>query len=444
MSRQPESAAEPNRRAVKVHTHRGSAALSAFRREKLLADMRLRVPGLASVHAAYWHFAALTEAPTSAEQQVFERLLTYGPKSDDNEAEKPAGDLMLVVPRLGTISPWSTKATDIARHCGLAKVKRLERGVAWHFIRADGKPLTATEREALVPLIHDRMVENVLFEFSQVAKLFSEAVPAPLRVVDLIRGGRAALEAANRDWGLALSPDEIDYLFENFTCLKRNPTDVELVMFAQANSEHCRHKVFNADWVINGKRQPHSLFGMIRQTHAQNPKGTLVAYSDNASVIEGARSARFFPLPATHEYGYREEPVHILMKVETHNHPTAISPYPGAATGSGGEIRDEGATGRGAKPKAGLTGFSVSNLRLPDAPRPWEQDYGKPGRIASALSIMLEGPIGGAAFNNEFGRPNIAGYFRSFELEATGEVRGYHKPIMLAGGPRQYPRGAHP
>ncbi|MEK7796305.1 MAG: phosphoribosylformylglycinamidine synthase, partial [Pseudomonadota bacterium] len=303
---------------MKLHTHRGSAALSAFRREKLLADTRLRVPGLASVHAAYWHFAALTEALTSAEQQVLERLLTYGPKSDDNEAEKPAGNLMLVVPRLGTISPWSTKATDIARHCGLARVKRLERGVAWHFIRADGKPLTATEREALVPLIHDRMVENVLFDFGQVAKLFSEATPAPLRVVDLMRGGRAALEAANRDWGLALSPDEIDYLFENFTRLKRNPTDVELVMFAQANSEHCRHKVFNADWVINGKRQPHSLFGMIRQTHAKTPKGTLVAYSDNASVIEGARAARFFPLPATHEYGYREEPVHILMKVETH------------------------------------------------------------------------------------------------------------------------------
>ena len=419
---------------MKLHTHRGSAAFSAFRREKLLADMRLRVPGLASVHAAYWHFAALTEALTSAEQQVLERLLTYGPKSNENEAEKPVGDLMLVVPRFGTISPWSTKATDIARHCGLAKVKRLERGVAWHFTRADGKPLTATEREALVPLIHDRMVENVLFDFGQAAKLFSEATPTPLRVVDLVRGGRAALEAANRDWGLALSPEEIDYLFENFSRLKRNPTDVELVMFAQANSEHCRHKVFNADWVINGKRQPHSLFGMIRQTHAKTPKGTLVAYSDNASVIEGARSARFFPLPATREYGYREEPVHILMKVETHNHPTAISPYPGAATGSGGEIRDEGATGRGAKPKAGLTGFSVSNLRLPDAPRPWEQDYGKPDRIASALSIMLEGPIGGAAFNNEFGRPNIAGYFRSFELEAAGEVRGYHKPIMLAGG----------
>ncbi len=434
MNKQSESTAEPGRYAVRVHTHRGSAALSAFRREKLLTDMRRRVPALASVHAAYWHFAALTEPLTPAEQQVFERLLTYGPTSDDNAAAKPAGVLMLVIPRLGTISPWSTKATDITRHCGLAKVKRLERGVAWHFTRADGKLLTAVEREALAPLIHDRMVENVLFDAHQAAKLFDEATPAPLRVVDLVRGGRAALDEANRDWGLALSADEVDYLLENFTRLKRNPTDVELMMFAQANSEHCRHKVFNADWVINGKRQAHSLFSMIRETHAKNPRGTLVAYSDNASVIEGARSVRFFPLPGTREYGYREEPVHIVMKVETHNHPTAISPFPGAATGSGGEIRDEGATGRGAKPKAGLTGFSVSNLRLPDALQPWEQDYGKPDRIASALQIMLEGPIGAAAFNNEFGRPNIAGYFRSFELEAAGEMRGYHKPIMLAGG----------
>ncbi|TAM46625.1 MAG: phosphoribosylformylglycinamidine synthase [Gammaproteobacteria bacterium] len=431
MSRQPESRPDAG---LLVHTHRGSLALSAFRRDKLLADLRQRVPGLVSVTAVYWHFAALTEALTAKEQQTLERILTYGPKMDDGAVQHPAGELMLVVPRLGTISPWSTKATDIARHCGLAKVKRLERGVAWFFVKADGRLLTATEREALVPFIHDRMVENVLFDPHQAAKLFDETQPASLRVVGLMSGGRAALEEANRDWGLALSADEIDYLVENFKKLGRNPTDVELMMFAQANSEHCRHKVFNADWIIDRKRQKHTLFGMIRHTHETNPKGTLVAYCDNASVIEGARSARFFPGPATREYGYAEEPVHILMKVETHNHPTAISPYPGAATGSGGEIRDEGATGRGAKPKAGLTGFSVSNLRLPDALRPWEQDYGKPGRIASALSIMLEGPIGGAAFNNEFGRPNIAGYFRSFELDAAGEVRGYHKPIMLAGG----------
>jgi phosphoribosylformylglycinamidine synthase len=417
-----------------VHAHRGSAALSDFRRDKLLAELRARVPGMASVTAVYWHFAALTEALTAQERQTLERILTYGPKTDDATAQNPPGELMLVVPRLGTISPWSTKATDIARHCGLDKVKRLERGVAWFFVRADGRPLAATARDLLVPFIHDRMVESVLFDPHQAARLFDEAQPAPLRVVDLMGGGRAALEEANRDWGLALSADEIDYLVENFKKLGRNPTDVELMMFAQTNSEHCRHKVFNADWIIDRRRQKHTLFGMIRHTHEKNPKGTLVAYRDNASVIEGARSARFFPHPASREYGYAEEPVHILMKVETHNHPTAISPYPGAATGSGGEIRDEGATGRGAKPKAGLTGFSVSNLRLPGAVQPWEQDYGKPGRIASALSIMLEGPIGGAAFNNEFGRPNIAGYFRSFELEAAGEVRGYHKPIMLAGG----------
>jgi phosphoribosylformylglycinamidine synthase len=420
-----------------VHTHRGSAALSAFRRERVLADMRQVVPGLASVTAVYWHFAALTEALTPAEQKTFERILTYGPKLDDfrdGAASPPAGGLMLVVPRLGTISPWSTKATDIARHCGLAKIKRLERGVAWYFVKADGHPLSPGERDLLAPLIHDRMVENVLFDARQATRLFDEAAPASLRVVDLLGGGRAALEQANRDWGLALSPDEIDYLVENFKKLGRNPTDVELMMFAQANSEHCRHKVFNAEWIIGRKRQKHTLFGMIRHTHEKHPQGTLVAYCDNASVIEGTRGARFFPHPASREYGYSEEPVHILMKVETHNHPTAISPYPGAATGSGGEIRDEGATGRGAKPKAGLTGFSVSNLRLPGALRPWEQDHGKPGRIASALSIMLEGPIGGAAFNNEFGRPNIAGYFRSFELDAAGEVRGYHKPIMLAGG----------
>ena len=432
MSRQPETTAAPAGGAL-LHTHRGSAALPAFRRERLLADLRRRVPALASLHAVFWHFAALTEPLTAKERQTLERLLTYGPKADDGTAT-PAGELMLVVPRLGTISPWSTKATDIARHCGLSKVGRLERGVAWYFATAAGRPLAAAERERLAPFIHDRMVENVLFDPHQAVKLFDEAQPASLRVVDLMVGGRAALEEANRDWGLALSPDEMDYLVENFKKLGRNPTDVELMMFAQANSEHCRHKVFNADWIINGKRQRDTLFGMIRHTHEANPKGTLVAYRDNAAIIEGARSARFFPDPASREYGYAEEPVHILMKVETHNHPTAISPYPGAATGSGGEIRDESATGRSARPKAGLTGFSVSNLRIPDVERPWEQDYGKPGRIASALAIMLEGPIGGAAFNNEFGRPNIAGYFRSFELEAAGEVRGYHKPIMLAGG----------
>jgi len=411
----------------------GAPALSPFRRDKRLAEMRVPVPALAAVTALYWHFVALDGELDAREHAVLERLLTYGPRTESGDAQ-PAGELLLVVPRLGTISPWSTKATDIARGCGLKQVRRIERGLAWYFARNDGAALTAAEREGLAPLIHDRMTENVLPDFSRAAELFREDAPAALRVVDLLQGGREALKDANRDWGLALSSDEIDYLVDNFTRLERNPTDVELMMFAQANSEHCRHKIFNADWIIDGKRQGDSLFGMIRKTHLTNPKGTLVAYEDNASVIEGGRIGRFFPDPASGTYAYHEDDTHILMKVETHNHPTAISPFPGAATGSGGEIRDEGATGCGAKPKAGITGFSVSNLRIPGAEQPWEKDHGKPGRIVSALSIMLEGPIGGASFNNEFGRPNIGGYFRTFEMEVNDEVRGYHKPIMLAGG----------
>ena len=432
-SGKPEFLPKPESSALTIVRLAGAPALSAFRRERLLAAMRERVPTLIETHARYWHFAALSGPLAPGERTVLERLLACGPRAD---ASTPVaeGEPLLVIPRFGTISPWSTKATDIARHCGLDKVKRLERGVAWSFVKRDAGALAAAEREALAPLIHDRMTENVLPGFAPVQGLFREATPAALKVVDVLGGGRAALELANRDWGLALSDDEIDYLLENFMRLGRNPTDVEIVMFAQANSEHCRHKIFNADWVIDGKRQAHSLFDMIRETHARNPKGTLIAYSDNAAVIEGGRIGRFFPDPATGVYGYREDATHILIKVETHNHPTAISPYPGAATGSGGEIRDEGATGQGAKPKAGITGFSVSNLRIPGAVQPWERDFGKPERIESALKIMLEGPIGGAAFNNEFGRPNIGGYFRAFELEVAGEVRGYHKPIMLAGG----------
>jgi phosphoribosylformylglycinamidine synthase len=409
----------------------GAPALSPFRRDKLLAEMRARVPALARLSALYWHFAALDGKLDERSHALLERLLTYGPRAD---AAAVAGELLLVVPRLGTISPWSSKATDIAHVCGLKSVRRIERGVAWYFAKNDGTPLTAEEREALLPRIHDRMVESVLPDLAQAALLFREETPAVLRVVDLLDGGRDALVCANRDWGLALSEDEIDYLVENFRRLGRNPTDVELMMFAQANSEHCRHKIFNAEWIIDGKRAAQSLFDMIRATHAASPKGTLVAYEDNAAVIQGFRIGRFFPEPGSGVYAYHEEDTHILMKVETHNHPTAIAPFPGAATGSGGEIRDEGATGSGAKPKAGITGFSVSNLRIPGAEQPWETDHGKPDRIVSALSIMLEGPIGAASFNNEFGRPNIGGYFRTFELEVGGEVRGYHKPIMLAGG----------
>ncbi|MBI3546912.1 MAG: phosphoribosylformylglycinamidine synthase, partial [Gammaproteobacteria bacterium] len=429
MTRNPEASASP--KSPILVPSPGAPALSPFRRDKLLAEMQSRVPLLAKLTALYWHFIALDGPLTVSETTVLERLLTYGPKADA-DLMQPIGELLLVVPRLGTISPWSTKATDIAHCCGLKQVRRIERGVVWYFTKSDGSSLAATERESLAPLIHDRMVENVLPSLAQAADLFREASPALLRVVDIVTGEREALVDANRDWGLALSADEIDYLVDSFTRVGRNPTDVELMMFAQANSEHCRHKIFNADWIIDGKSQTQSLFSMIRQTHAANPKGTLIAYEDNAAVMEGGRIGRFFAEPDSNIYRYHEDDTHILMKVETHNHPTAISPFPGAATGSGGEIRDEGATGRGARPKAGITGFSVSNLRIPGAVQPWEQDHGKPERIVSALSIMLEGPIGGASFNNEFGRPNIGGYFRSFEMEVHDEVRGYHKPIMLA------------
>ena len=408
---------------------RGRDALSAFRRKKLLEAVASVIPGL-GISAEYWHFIELQRTLDDAERQQLERVLSYGPHTG---LVRQSGTLLLVTPRLGTISPWSSKATDIARHCGLPAVTRIERGVAWWCTR-NGRSLSAAERAALLPHVHDRMTESVLDALDDATGLFHRIEPKPLTTVDVLRGGRDALMRANGTMGLALSTDEIDYLLDNFQRIGRNPTDVELMMFAQANSEHCRHKIFNADWVIDGDKQEHSLFGMIRTTHQRHPQGTVVAYSDNSSVIEGATVERFYP-GAEQGYGYSRELTHILMKVETHNHPTAISPFPGAATGSGGEIRDEGATGRGAKPKAGLTGFSVSNLRIPGFEQPWESNpIGKPGRIASALQIMLDGPIGGASFNNEFGRPNLAGYFRSYEMRIGREVRGYHKPIMIAGG----------
>ncbi len=408
---------------------RGRDALSAFRRKKLLQAIAPGIPDL-EVGAEYWHFIRLQRALDTAERQQLERLLSYGPHT---APVAQRGTLLLVTPRLGTISPWSSKASDIAQHCGLEAVVRIERGVAW-WCAADGRPLTAQQRLALLPQIHDRMTESVLGTLDEAEALFRHITPKPLATVDVLGGGREALMQANAGMGLALSADEIDYLLDNFRRMERNPADVELMMFAQANSEHCRHKIFNADWVIDGEKQKHTLFGMIRTTHQKHPQGTVVAYSDNSSVIEGATIERFYP-EQQQGYRYQQELTHILMKVETHNHPTAISPFPGAATGSGGEIRDEGATGRGAKPKAGLTGFSVSNLRIPGFEQPWEANpVGKPGRIASALQIMLDGPIGGASFNNEFGRPNLAGYFRSYEMRVGGEVRGYHKPIMIAGG----------
>src|SRR6478672_5770404 len=412
-----------------VLTLPGAIALSPFRVEKLLAALPRPLAEAISVDTRFVHFAAIDEPLDARETQVLEKLLTYGTPAHG----EPKGALLLVLPRFGTVSPWSSKATDIARNCGLDKVVRIERGVAYYIHSRDPGPLSERSRRALDRAIHDRMTEVVVDDFAAALKLFEHFAPQPLAYIDVLGFGRHALQEANDAMGLALAADEIDYLLESFTKMGRNPTDVELMMFAQANSEHCRHKIFNASWTIDGEPQDRSLFQMIRNTHQRNPRGTVVAYSDNSAVMEGVAVERFFP-GAGGAWGYARDLTHILMKVETHNHPTAIAPHPGAGTGAGGEIRDEGATGIGGKPKAGLTGFSVSNLRIPGARQPWESDYGKPGRIASALQIMVDGPIGGAAYNNEFGRPNLAGYFRSFELACGGEVRGYHKPIMLAGG----------
>ncbi len=325
-----------------------------------------------------------------------------------------------VGPRIGTISPWSSKATDIAWNCDLDAIERIERVIAFHVVTKNNRALTADERKAIAGLLHDRMTESVLAGFAEAGELFRHFAPKPLATVDVLQGGKTALVDANGSLGLALSDDEIDYLLDIFTKAGRNPTDVELMMFAQANSEHCRHKIFNASWVIDGaEAKDKTLFGMIRETHAAAPQGTIMAYADNASIIEGATIQRFYP-DADRGYTYKEELTHILIKVETHNHPTAISPFPGASTGSGGEIRDEGATGKGSKPKAGLCGFSVSNLNLPDAPQPWEHAYGRPSRIASALDIMLEGPIGAAAFNNEFGRPEPDRLFPHLRQDVAG------------------------
>lgn len=416
-------------------TSTGKPALSAFRLEKLRAAVKAAVPEVSVETTRHCYFTALKSALSDADTELLLRLLGL----DDEEVGEPKGasklTKLLVVPRLGTISPWSSKATEIAQHCALPTVNRIERGVVYYFKSRGGHALSRSQLKVLLPLLHDRMTESVVTEFDGVeARIFAHGEPQPLSTVDILQGGSAALSVANYELGLALSNDEIDYLVENFTRLQRNPTDVELMMFAQANSEHCRHKIFNADWVIDNVQEGMSLFGMIRNTHKVSPQGTVVAYSDNSSVIEGASIDRFYPR-ADGSYGYSKELTHTLMKVETHNHPTAIAPFAGAATGAGGEIRDEGATGIGSKPKAGLTGFSVSNLSIPGFEQPWEkQPYGKPSRIASALQIMLEGPIGGAAFNNEFGRPNLAGYFRTYEENVNGEMRGYHKPIMLAGG----------
>jgi phosphoribosylformylglycinamidine synthase len=413
---------------------RGAPAHSDFRLQKLNRRLSRELDIRVGVSAEYLHFADVDQALDEQELSILQQLLRYGPTLPGSE---PEGTMILVVPRPGTRSPWSSKATDIAHHCGLTRVLRLERGVAYS-VTADGRPLRDDQFSRAAALLHDRMTQTVLSDAEDASCLFSHAEPKPYLQVDVLGGGQPALKSANVELGLALSDDEIDYLVESFQSLNRNPTDVELMMFAQANSEHCRHKIFNADWVIDGENQSRSLFNMIRNTTERSPENVLSAYKDNAAVITGHRAERFVFDPTTRSYGFGREDVHILMKVETHNHPTAISPDPGAATGSGGEIRDEGATGKGSKPKAGLCGFSVSNLKLPEGPQPWEVDYGKPDRIVTALDIMLEGPIGAASFNNEFGRPNLCGYFRTFEAMVPGpkgeELRGYHKPIMLAGG----------
>ncbi|MDB4307945.1 phosphoribosylformylglycinamidine synthase [Gammaproteobacteria bacterium] len=414
---------------------RGCPALSSFRLQKLLAQVQQQLPSLTGIHAEYLHIAELDEVLSPDEQGVLTQLLSYGPEP---AAAKPTGFTCVVVPRPGTISPWSSKASDIVHNCGLEKVRRVERGIVYTFAADGGTEISETQRQQLLPLIHDRMTETVLFDITDTDMLFQHAVPTPFETVDVLAGGRDALVLANGEFGLALSADEIDYLVDSFTALGRNPVDIELMMFAQANSEHCRHKIFNADWVIDGEVQDSSLFEMIRASYNASPANVLSAYSDNAAVTRGYPIQRFFADTTSHCYTAHAENAHLVIKVETHNHPTAISPFPGAATGTGGEIRDEGATGRGAKPKAGLCGFSVSNLRIPDFEQPWETDHGKPARIASALDIMLDAPLGAAAFSNEFGRPNLCGYFRTFEERVPGsdgeELRGYHKPIMLAGG----------
>ncbi|GAA4420754.1 phosphoribosylformylglycinamidine synthase [Acidovorax lacteus] len=412
----------------------GSNALSAFRVQQLLPRLQAiheRIDGIAARHV---HLVASAQAPDAAARERLAALLTYG---DAYRGPTEGGEVVVVSPRLGTLSPWASKATDIARNCGLT-LQRVERVTEYRVtLRAGllGKAptLSAEQRAAVAALLHDRMTESVLPDRAAAAALFTELQPAPMERVDVLGGGRAALEAANTRFGLALADDEIDYLVNAFQGLGRNPTDVELMMFAQANSEHCRHKIFNAQFTIDGVPQDKSLFGMIRNTHQLAPQHTVVAYADNASIMEGYTAERFVAKMAarasessTSSYQKHSALQHVLMKVETHNHPTAISPFPGASTGAGGEIRDEGATGRGSKPKAGLTGFTVSRL--------WGGQFGKPEHIASPLQIMTEGPLGGAAFNNEFGRPNLAGYFREYEQTVGGVARGYHKPIMIAGG----------
>jgi len=398
----------------------GPAALTSFEAERLCAKLRALDAGVRGVDAAWIYVLLVADDAAIDEMRLRELLGESVPLSGDS--------CVWIAPRVGTQSPWSSKATDILRNTGFGAIARIERA---RVVRVDG----AHDVRVLASALHDRMTESVFFGGEEeLLGLFAAHEAKPLGHIDVLGRGATAIAEADRTLGLSLAADEIDYLVREFTKLKRNPTDVELYMFAQANSEHCRHKIFNATWTIDGVKQERSLFQMIRNTNERGGENVLSAYRDNAAVIRGSHGGRFFPHAKTREYAYSEEEIAILLKVETHNHPTAISPWPGAATGAGGEIRDEGATGRGAKPKAGLCGFTVSNLNLPQAPQPWEREYGRPEHVASALEIMTEGPLGAAAFNNEFGRPNLCGYFRTFEASIGGRVFGYHKPIMLAGG----------
>ena len=416
------------------------SALSDFRAQQLLPKLQAIDSKILGISARFVHWVATEAVPSESEKTRLAALLSYGEPYKAPSGKKLEETVFIVSPRLGTVSPWASKATDIARNCGLAD-KRIERITEYRVALKSGlfgkSALTDKQRGQVAALLHDRMTESVMADRAQAAGLFTELQAAPLQTIDVLNGGKAALETANTEFGLALAVDEIDYLVSAFTQLKRNPTDVELMMFAQANSEHCRHKIFNADFTIDGVAQGISLFGMIRNTEKVSPQHTVVAYSDNASVMEGSKRQLFTARSASslHKtsasssqmYSVSDDVLtHVLMKVETHNHPTAISPFPGASTGAGGEIRDEGATGRGSKPKAGLTGFTVSKL--------FDTAYGKPDHIASPLQIMTEGPLGGAAFNNEFGRPNLNGYFREYEQTVGGQRWGYHKPIMIAGG----------
>ena len=403
----------------------GAQALTPFRQQKLLALLQQTDPGIQAVEAQYIHFVESTKELTEDDKKQLRELLTYG----EDGAKDLSGELFLVVPRIGTISPWSSKATDIIHNSGLAHISRIERGTAYYITTKD-----TLDRTTIGSMLHDRMTQNVLESLESATTLFSEITAQNLREIDILGEGKAALEAANKTLGSAMAAGEIDYLYNAYKELRRNPTDVEVMMFGVVNSEHCRHKVFNATWTVDGKPAEKSLFKMIKNTYEKHSEDILSAYSDNSAVLKGPQAARFFADPKDQVYRYHEEPVHLVVKVETHNHPTAIAPNPGAATGVGGEIRDEGATGRGAKPKMGLAGYTVSNLNLPEAKQPWEREPRKPGRIMSPLDIMIEAPIGAAAFSNEFGRPNLSGYFRTYEQRSGNDVWGYHKPIMIAGG----------